>query len=58
MSPRNLASQINIFMRPTRTDKTNIPSMRRGVKKKTFKLSNKKLVNKSINNNVYDYCAQ
>ena len=29
MSPRNLGSQINIYMRPTRIDKTNIPSMRR-----------------------------
>ena len=29
MCPRNLGSQINISMRPTRIDKTNIPSMRR-----------------------------
>ena len=29
MSPRKLGSQINISMRPTRIDKTNIPSMRR-----------------------------
>ena len=29
MSPRNLGSQINISMRYTRIDKTNIPSMRR-----------------------------
>ena len=29
MSLRNLGSQINISMRPTRIDKTNIPSMRR-----------------------------
>ena len=28
MSPRNLGSQINICMRPTRIDKTNVPSMR------------------------------
>ena len=26
MSPRNLEAQINISMRPTRIDKTNIPS--------------------------------
>ena len=29
MCPRNLGSQINICMRYTRIDKTNIPSMRR-----------------------------
>ena len=29
MYPRNLGSQINISMRPTRIDKTNIPSMRK-----------------------------
>ena len=29
MSPRYLGSQINVSMRPTRIDKTNIPSMRR-----------------------------
>ena len=29
MSPWNLGSQINISKRPTRIDKTNIPSMRR-----------------------------
>ena len=29
MSPRNIGSQINISMRPTRIDKTNILSMRR-----------------------------
>ena len=28
MSERNLGSQINIYRRPTRIDKTNIPSMR------------------------------
>ena len=28
MSPRNLGSRINFSMRPTRIDKTNIPSMR------------------------------
>ena len=28
MSPRNVGSQINISMRPTGIDKTNIPSMR------------------------------
>ena len=29
MSPSNLGSQINITMRPTRFDETNIPSKRR-----------------------------
>ena len=29
MSTRNLGSQINISMRPTRIDKINIPSIRR-----------------------------
>ena len=29
MSPKNLGSQINIFMRYTRINKSNIPSMRR-----------------------------
>ena len=29
MFPRNLGSSINISMRPTRIDNTNIPSMRR-----------------------------